>query len=524
MKEMVFKTIRFLVKILLTKTYRQFIEKASQNPQQAQEKLLEKILGQYNQSKYSEKFGQCRNYEEYAQKVPFANYEDFEDLIIKDRSTNSKKSYLCPFEIKTYEKTSGSSSKAKFIPYSTELLGSFTNMFKIWLYDVISNNHDFKNGKCYFSISPIYDESQNIGLEDDRGYLTGIIGHIMSPFFVAPDVKKIKNTDNFLLITSLYLIAHKDLEVLSFWSPSWFLSIHNFINKEQHRGQILSALKKGQIEVEGRIFNFPKRNLKTFSNVELFPNIKFVSCWGDASAESDFQKVKELFAHAFVQKKGLLATEAPLTVPIKNGAYHLPLIDDIFYEFQEINNNQERSKAIHRIHELESGKSYELIISQLGGLYRYRMNDIIFVKDFYKKTPSLIFQGRKGNVSDMVGEKITEQMVIKIKKELIKSQIQLEALIPTQEGDKKFYTAITSKNFSPQKIETEFLKITHYLVAIKQGQLEPMRILPLKDFSSLYLEYFVHVKKMKIGDIKTSVLLKKDEGRPFIQFLKNNGH
>lgn len=43
------------------------------------------------------------------------------------------------------------------------------------------------------------------------------------------------------------------------------------------------------------------------------------------------------------------------------------------------------------IDEVEIGKKYELVISQLWGLYRYRFGDVIQVTGFYQNCPKVKF-------------------------------------------------------------------------------------------------------------------------------------
>ena len=52
-----------------------------------------------------------------------------------------------------------------------------------------------------------------------------------------------------------------------------------------------------------------------------------------------------------------------------------------------------------------------MIVSQKGGLTRYRMNDRVQVAGRYRATPCLRFVGRASEVSDLVGEKLHERFV-----------------------------------------------------------------------------------------------------------------
>jgi len=60
----------------------------------------------------------------------------------------------------------------------------------------------------------------------------------------------------------------------------------------------------------------------------------------------------------------------------------------------------------------EPGRSYEVVITTLDGLVRYRLHDIVTVVDFCGQTPVIEFVERRGQVVDIVGEKTAEHHVV----------------------------------------------------------------------------------------------------------------
>ena len=76
-----------------------------------------------------------------------------------------------------------------------------------------------------------------------------------------------------------------------------------------------------------------------------------------------------------------------------------------FFEFVD------DSGAVHRVHELRAGQTYEVVVTTAGGLWRYRLRDSVRVTGFIGQTPALQFLGRNGNVSDLFGEKLSEAFV-----------------------------------------------------------------------------------------------------------------
>lgn len=85
--------------------------------------------------------------------------------------------------------------------------------------------------------------------------------------------------------------------------------------------------------------------------------------------------------------------EAPLFVKIPQSDYLLPLLSEVFFEFTD------QHKKIFRLHELELGIEYDVMISQKSGLYRYQTGLHVLACDLCKKTPR--FQVLHDSYSDL---------------------------------------------------------------------------------------------------------------------------
>ena len=61
--------------------------------------------------------------------------------------------------------------------------------------------------------------------------------------------------------------------------------------------------------------------------------------------------------------------------------------------------------------EVEVGGLYELLVTTLSGLYRYRIGDVVRVVRFHNSCPVIEFQYRQGQILNMRSEKTTETMM-----------------------------------------------------------------------------------------------------------------
>jgi hypothetical protein len=92
-------------------------------------------------------------------------------------------------------------------------------------------------------------------------------------------------------------------------------------------------------------------------------------------------------------------------VPLVQAGGNLPLIDEVFLELED------GEGGLHLLEEAEDGADYGLLVTQAGGLLRYRLGDRLRVCGRHRDTPLLEFIGRADAVSDLVGEKLGEAFV-----------------------------------------------------------------------------------------------------------------
>ena len=63
------------------------------------------------------------------------------------------------------------------------------------------------------------------------------------------------------------------------------------------------------------------------------------------------------------------------------------------------------------LHELKIGELYEIVITNLSGLYRYRIKDVVRVTGYKGKVPLLRFAYRKNQVINITGVKLTAEHI-----------------------------------------------------------------------------------------------------------------
>jgi hypothetical protein len=441
-------------------------------------------------------------YEDFKNNISLNNYQDLEKYILEERQ-NRPNRLLNP-AAKKWETTSGSSSSKKFIPYNSLALRDFRDMIIYWIADIITSNENIKPNKIFFSLSAHLTKENQSDIEDDSEYLPWYFRIFFKDFILMPrNIQKIKDNHTFNIYLCAYLLADKDLDTLFIWSPTYFLTLIDFIKKNE--SEILKLIKSKTLTHENKKYHLKVKNQRTTPEIEQiiknnnWSHINYISCWTEGSAKYFLDDLKTYFPNAKIQGKGLLATEAPLTFPSYKAQGYLPLVNNIFYEFITENNE------VKLIHELELGKKYELVITNRSGLIRYKMHDILEVTNFYHKTPCLKFIERSENSSDLTGEKLTSYLV---QEAMDNIQVGLKAFLLPIIASPSYYVFISQDSIAEENIDQLLQNNYHFKQSRKLNQLAKTKTIIVKDLVSTYNK-IRQSQGMKLGDIKFQNLITK---------------
>ena len=381
-------------------------------------------------------------------------------------------------------------------------------MFCVWAHDLISRGPAFATGKIYFSISPqfsgcVNDRSgllptlQSTGLKDDSQYLDPWLQLLLSPFLVSPpSVRELRTPESFKWQLCRTLLEAERLETISIWSPSFLTILLDFIHR--HRQELRQGLHISASR--SRLLDEPE-----IPWIELWPELKLISCWDSVTSADPAAGLRVRFPGVLVQGKGLLATEAPMTLPLIAAQGYVPILDEVFFEFED------QTGDIHLLHELQIGENYTIILSQKGGLYRYRIGDRVRVTHFYRNTPCLEFLGRSQGVSDLVGEKLSETLVQKVLQSLGLETAFFKCLMPVMQPQPHYVLLLEQSQLDAAtlayRLDDLLCQLPHYRHARLLGQLAPAQVY-IHDRIPEILTQYRYGSVNGWGDIKHSVLVR----------------
>lgn len=354
-----------------------------------------------------------QSYEDFAEQIPITQYSHWKAGIDEMRNNQTH-----PFRhvCSRFEPTSGSTNAVKWIPYSKGFLMEINRAASAWLYDTFKEYPSVLKGRHYWSLSWVPPELRNTHNSNDVELFPFWQRSFLSQIMAVPDVVKSAKTQEACWFASLvYLVACRDLSLMSIWSPTFLLQVVKDIYKYRHL--IASSLKQGAWSLyaddlfgipcpisfeQAEALELPLSHDRFEPNSDfvqrIWPHLALLSCWDSSTAGVWISELKKFFPKVPIQGKGLWATEGVVTFPFQG--QRVLSVRSHFYEFRCLD-----SHKILRAWQLKQGMFVQPIISSRSGLLRYELPDKMRVSGSIGAAPCLDFVNRINSI-DLVGEKI----------------------------------------------------------------------------------------------------------------------
>lgn len=455
-------------------------------------------------------FATIKTIEEFQQCVPVVEYETLIPLI--ERMAEGQQNILFCESVQAFERTGGSHSGGKLIPYSARGLADFRSALTGWLADTISK-YQLTQGHAYWALSPVatrQDKSKcgvPVGAGDALYLGEDNLAAFAALSAVPLSVGNVEDLADWQLLTLYYLLLSCDLKLISVWSPAFLTALLSGLHTHQ---QALCAVLAGGGKIAGHTLNPDAQALRRYQRYllssdtrHLWPELAVISCWADAASQTLADEMMYSFSGVCLQPKGLLSTEAVISVPDKHDLPTL-CVDSNFYEFIADDG------AIYLADELIAGHEYRVIVTTNSGLYRYHTGDRVRCTGESEGIPTLSFIGRDGVYSDLVGEKLTEPFVI----HCLAPLYGFASL--AQESTTPGYVLLLDRALSERNaphinaIEEQLCRNPQYHYARRLGQLAPLRCQFIDNPTDRYLRWRQRQGK-RLGDIKIPAIFTADE-------------
>jgi hypothetical protein len=501
--------------------------RATNRVREEQQDILSRLLRANQETEFGRRhgFAATTDVREYQARVPIRSYDDYEADIA--RIAAGEQRILTAQPVRLFEPTGGSVSPTKLIPYTSSLQHEFERGIQPWIADLFLSDPRLMDGQAYWSISPPAAGRAArttggipIGFEDDSHYVGGWQRALVQAVMAAPpSIRHAPDIPAFQYQTVLALVRSHRLRLISIWNPS-FLSVL-LDQLPSHADALLQDLKgdRGRADALRAAL---RASTPGERHAVLWPHLRLVSCWTDANASRPAATLAYLFPQARIQGKGLMATEAFVSLPLAGANGSALAVRSHFFEFAPMDARGEADERAPALaDELEAGRRYTVILSTGGGLYRYRLNDVVEVIGHLRECPLIRFDGKHEYVSDWFGEKLHEAHVATVLRNAFTLRATLAvppfallacdrelarpAYVLYVESEAEDAALVSVASTIEQNLRANF----HYDYARILGQLGPVRVFRTEGAAATWLATGVAAGQ-RAGGIKPLALDRRD--------------
>lgn len=156
----------------------------------------------------------------------------------------------------------------------------------------------------------------------------------------------------------------------------------------------------------------------------VWPTIRYASTVITGSFAAYLPTLKQYLADLPIHTTVYGASETPigLNLEVNQPEHYVLLVGLAYFEFIPLEAIEEAQPQTCNLAELTVGHTYEPVITNGAGLYRYRLGDMVRVEGYYGQAPILSFSHRIGTLLDLASEKVSESQVLQALQEALHQQ------------------------------------------------------------------------------------------------------
>lgn len=486
----------------------------ARHPRKTQERLLLSIIKKNTTTSFGKnyQFAEINSYEEYKHRVPIHTYEMLAPYIEEQMAGNTFS--LTATSPVMYTQTSGTAGFAKYIPALDETIESYKKAQDIFSYIQCRDVPGIFSGKILAIVSPAIEGY--LSNHVPYGSMSGIVyknmpAYVREKYILPAEIFEINDYDIKYLLIVAFSLAEKEITVLASANPSTFLRLADIIRTHTHA--LIEFVRTGDMSVLGITVDPSLKNkllpycvanheraaqIKTIIHsgnawtfTDLWPSLKAVVTWTSGNCALLISPLKKMLAsNVVVIEMGYLCSEfrATITMDCFNNQ-QLPVINNVFFEFIEVNDWANKIDNIVTIENIDIGKHYYIVVTVLHGLYRYFINDIIEVTGHYKNTPTIAFLQKGKGVTNLTGEKLYEKQITEAIKQ-VSISLMIEPLFFIMLADQQRFGYTLYIEIANIRLPTNFPKMfdhvlselnIEYVSKMKSGRLKPLQVKQLKE-------------------------------------------
>lgn len=403
------------------------------------EELLLKLIDDNKDTEYGRKynFKDIHSIEDYKRNVPFSVYDDYAPYIER-MIKNDENNLISVYPAVHYAVSSGSVGVPKSIPVSEATIECYKKYSCNLVFGLMDEYYRNKFGKSYANGKGL-NTLEVREMRTDNGIIKGPISSTTSRAnkkflpYVFSSPMEIVFTNEVMDLKYLQLRFGLEERNMSFMIGAFMTSLVDLMTYMNANWKSLcDEIEKGILnkdahipenvrkELEAYLKPNPKRADELRKEFEkgfdtpiiprIWKNMSWIFAIGTGGFASYTEKMRKYSGNIPIDFSVYGASEALMAVArnVEEGEFVL-IPDSGFYEFVPMDSDDE--DVTYTIDELEVGKDYEIIVTNLSGFYRYRIKDVIRVTGFHKQSPKIKFVYRKNQMISIAGEKTNDEAV-----------------------------------------------------------------------------------------------------------------
>lgn len=399
-------------------------------------RLLLRLLRENKDTVYGRQYGfeHIVSYEQYKQQVPLTDYADYQSLVERI-SQNGEQNVLTAAPVVHFCPTTGTTSAPKLIPTVEESLRLSTDYTLPACFAIMDKTlreegkTDALRGKGVFllEIGKLSASPSGIPIGGISGTSVRASDGIVE--VIASSPREVITHEEYLDSNYIQAVFALRETGIRWMGACYITSVAGFLDCIEKRwrdmcddieaGAIRDDVKMPE-EVRARLNEKltpdPQRadELRAIFRagfdepilLKLWPRLCMIAAIGSGGFKMHKEKVRR-FSGDDVHFCNLVISSSESIVAVADGCDSEDFIlipQAAFFEFIPENDPQD----IKSVGELKVGERYEVVVTTVSGLYRYRLYDVVEVTGFVGQLPKLRFSHRANVFLNIAGEKTTE--------------------------------------------------------------------------------------------------------------------
>lgn len=394
--------------------------------------FLRKILKDNADTEYGIKhnFSKIKTIEDYRKYVPLSDYDDFKQYV--DRMYEGEENILTSYPLDTFATTSGTSGQPKRIPLTKRSLEVYLKHADLGEIPVLQTcrKEDPLASRLYIGVLEadlMKPNCKEMLLSEAAHRYSYLSGHKNIREYVGGgDLLLVEDTLNIFYMRLWSAILDENIVLIEGSYMYDLLQFFDFF--EEYYEEVIFNIRNGFVpdnlklsdDVKKALLSLPvskerldfveKECKKGFDGIvrRIWPKIKLVFGISSKIYEYQNKRLDRYLGNVPKSFAFFAMSESLVGVPVGYDSFEYKFVlDSAFYEFIPCNEHGDYCGEVVSIDEVQSGKMYELVLTNLSGFYRYKTGDVIKIVSNFDEKVTFEFMFRKNLILNLAGEKIS---------------------------------------------------------------------------------------------------------------------